>query len=171
MDYYWKKSLFFLYFLSSTILNDLLFNFVRCALDPVLQEWVNKNLHWPVQMTLHKNHIQMWLVTILLLLSVSVVSGCIWRYIKLLESNLMSVILQTRYYVVEDHRSERQGMFLVQTGVNQWYSELPKVLVSIFVMNSQSEEEKWNIPQAPVIQLTIIAPSLNFFWKLPQTMT
>lgn len=151
------------------------FNFVSCALDPVLEEWINKkiSLPWPVQMTssLYKSYIQMWLVTVLLLLSVSVVSGYIWRYIELQESNLMSVILQTRYCVVEDHRSEGQGMFLVQTGGNQWYSELPKVLVSIFVMNSQSEEEKWNIPQAPVIQLTIIAPSLNFFWKLTQTIT
>lgn len=102
-----KKKLIFMYFLPPTALNDLPFNFFTCAFDPVLQDWANKkiNLPWPVQMTsnLHKNHIQLWPVTILLPLSVSVVSAYIWRYIKLLEMNLMSVILQTWYCVVADH--------------------------------------------------------------------
>lgn len=31
-----------MYFSLSTALNYLLFDFVRCAFDPVLQEWVNK---------------------------------------------------------------------------------------------------------------------------------
>lgn len=33
-----KKVLIFMYFLTSTALNDLPFDFVRCAFDPVLQD-------------------------------------------------------------------------------------------------------------------------------------
>lgn len=145
-----KKMLIFMYFLPSTALNDMSFNFVRCALNPVLREWVNKKISfpWPVQMTsnLHKNHIQIWSVTILLPLSVSAVSGYIWRYIKLLQSNLMPVISQTWYCVVADHRVKWGTGYLPSPNWwNPWYSQLLEVLLSIFVMNSQSEEEKWNI--------------------------
>lgn len=166
-----KKVLIFMYFLCSITLNYLPFSFVRCVLGPILQECKQKNL----------------LPTCSEAICTKIISRCdllpfccsflfLWFLftfgsIKLLEISLMSVILQTWYCVVADHRSEGQGIFLVQTGGNSWYSQLLKVLVSIFVMNSQSEEEKWNISQAPVIQLTIVAPFLNFYWKLTQTIT
>lgn len=38
--------------------------------------------------------------------------------------------------------SEGQDIFLIQTGGNPWYSQLLKALVTITVMNSQSEEER-----------------------------